>query len=150
MKLSKESELFLKNNKEKKIIFTNGCFDILHTGHVTYLNQAKKLGDLLFVGINSDKSVKRLKGFNRPINDELSRKFILQNLKCVDCVEIYEDETPLELIKMVGPKVLVKGGDWSVESIVGADFVLQSGGEVLSLKFVDGFSTTNIINKIKS
>lgn len=150
MKLSRETEKFLKNIHGKKIVFTNGCFDILHQGHVSYLNQAKSLGDFLLVGINSDESVKKLKGPSRPINSELSRKFVLENLKSVDCVEIFNEETPLELIKLIHPSILVKGGDWSPSQIVGSDYVLQGGGQVLSLNFVDGFSTTDIIKKIKS
>lgn len=148
MKLSEKTESFLEKNKNKRIVFTNGCFDILHAGHVSYLNEAKSLGDLLIVGLNSDASVKRLKGDSRPINNEAERKFILENLKAVDCVEIFEDDTPLELIKSVRPSLLVKGGDWQISQIVGSDFVLANGGEVKSLKFVDGLSTTGTIDKI--
>ncbi len=148
--LSKKAELFLRNNKDKKIVFTNGCFDILHSGHIAYLNDAKALGDLLFIGLNSDSSVKRLKGEERPINDEQERKFILENLKAVDFVELFTDETPIELIKKVDPSYLVKGGDWAVEQIIGHEFVQKNGGIVKSLPFKDGFSTTNIIEKIKS
>lgn len=149
MKLTSESISFLALNKNKKIVFTNGCFDILHRGHISYLNEAKKLGDLLFVGLNSDQSVKRAKGNDRPINDELSRKFVLENLKAVDFVEIFTEDTPYDLISLVRPMVLVKGGDWAIPNIVGGDLVLSYGGEVRSLKFVDGFSTTNVINKIQ-
>lgn len=144
----KDLSSFLKESKNKKIVFTNGCFDILHRGHVAYLNEAKALGDLLVVGLNSDDSVKRLKGPERPINSQLDRKFVLENLKAVDFVEIFEEDTPLQLIKKVAPSVLVKGGDWAPEQIVGSEFVLENGGKVLSLNFVDGFSTTNIIDKI--
>lgn len=140
---------FLKENQNKKIVFTNGCFDILHRGHVAYLNEAKKLGDLLFVGLNSDASVKRLKGPERPINKESDRKFVLENLQSVDWVEIFDEDTPLELIKKVKPQVLVKGGDWKVEEIVGSSEVLSWGGQVFSLNFVDGYSTTNILNIVK-
>ena len=132
----------------QKIVFTNGCFDIIHRGHVDYLNRAKSLGDYLIVGLNSDNSIKRIKGPKRPINDQDSRKFVLENLRAVDQVIIFDEDTPLKLIKMVKPKVLVKGGDWSVKDIVGSDFVKDRGGEVYSLKFVDNFSTTNIINEI--
>lgn len=142
-------ENFLKNNKNKKIVFTNGCFDILHRGHVAYLNEAKSLGDILFIGLNSDTSVKRLKGPERPVNNEQDRKFVLENLKAVDFVEIFEEDTPLNLIKKVTPNILVKGGDWSVDQIVGSKEVMDSGGEVFSLNFVDGFSTTSTIEKIK-
>lgn len=150
MQLSEETQSFIKSAKDRKVVFTNGCFDIVHRGHISYLNEAKALGDLLVVGVNSDKSVKRLKGEERPINNESDRKFLLENLKAVDHVVIFEEDTPLELIKLIMPDVLVKGGDWEPEQIVGSDVVLQNGGQVLSLNFVDGFSTTNIIDKIKS
>lgn len=141
---------FISSSSDKKVVFTNGCFDILHRGHVAYLNEAKSLGDLLIVGLNSDASVKRLKGEERPVNSEQDRKFVLENLKAVDHVEIFEQDTPLELIKRVVPNVLVKGGDWKPEQIVGSEFVLSNGGKVLSLNFVDGFSTTKIIEKINN
>ena len=134
----------------KKIVFTNGCFDILHRGHVAYLNEARKLGDALIVGLNADESVKRLKGPERPINKEDDRLFVMKNLKCVDAVEIFTEDTPLELIKAVRPMVLVKGGDWSVDQIVGGREVIGWGGEVLSLSFVDGYSTTSVIKKIQA
>ena len=141
---------FMDSNQGKKIVFTNGCFDILHRGHVAYLNQAKHLGDLLIVGLNSDKSVKRLKGNSRPINNELDRKYVLENLKSVDLVVIFEEDTPLELISNILPEVLVKGGDWEINQIVGSDIVIKNGGKVLSLDFIEGHSTTNIIEKSKS
>ncbi len=143
--LSQSTQEFLRKNQEKKIVFTNGCFDILHVGHVAYLEEAKKLGDLLFVGLNSDASVRRLKGEHRPINNELDRRFVLSSLRSVDCVEIFNEDTPLELIKMVNPAVLVKGGDWSVQQIVGHEHVMSYGGKVLSLTFVDGYSTSKLI-----
>ncbi len=139
---------FLKDLQKKKIVFTNGCFDILHSGHVSYLNEAKSLGDVLIVGLNSDLSVKRLKGESRPINSEQDRKFVLENLKAVDYVIIFEDDTPLRLIKGITPQILVKGGDWTPDQIVGSEFVLENGGEVLSLSFKKGYSTTKIIEKI--
>lgn len=142
-------ESFLANNKNKKIVFTNGCFDILHRGHVAYLNEAKSLGDLLIVGLNSDASVKRLKGPERPINNELDRKFVLENLKAVDFVQIFEEDTPLNLIKQVLPDILVKGGDWKPEQIVGSSEVISNGGQVFSLNFINGFSTTSTISKIQ-
>jgi rfaE bifunctional protein nucleotidyltransferase chain/domain len=148
MILSKETESFLKKYENKKIVFTNGCFDILHRGHVSYLNHARSLGDALFVGLNSDSSVRKLKGPTRPINSELDRKFVLENLKCIDCVDIFSEETPLELIKLIRPLILVKGGDWTPDKIVGSQEVLSWGGKVLSLPFVDGFSTTSIVEKI--
>ncbi len=139
---------FVSQNAGKKIVFTNGCFDILHRGHVHYLNEARRLGDRLVIGLNADASVKRLKGESRPINSELDRKFVIENLKCVDHVVIFHEDTPLELIKALRPQVLVKGGDWKIEQIVGAKEVIAAGGEVFSLSFVDGYSTTNTINKI--
>lgn len=142
-------EKFLADNKGKKIVFTNGCFDILHRGHVTYLSEARKLGDLLVVGLNSDASVHRLKGPERPINKELDRQYVLSQLKAVDFVEIFTEDTPLNLILKVKPKVLVKGGDWKIDQIVGAKEVIADGGDVFSLNFVDGYSTTNIIQKIQ-
>jgi rfaE bifunctional protein nucleotidyltransferase chain/domain len=146
---SERLEKFLSEHQNKKIVFTNGCFDILHRGHVTYLSEARKLGDLLVVGLNSDESVKRLKGPERPINRESDRQFVLSQLKAVDFVEIFSDDTPLDLILKVRPKVLVKGGDWKIEQIVGAKEVIADGGQVYSLNFVDGYSTTSLINKIQ-
>ena len=142
-------ERFLEENKGKKIVFTNGCFDILHRGHVTYLAEAKKLGDLLVLGVNSDASVKRLKGPERPINNENDRAYVLSQLKSVDFTEIFTEDTPLNLINKVMPKVLVKGGDWKIDQIVGAKEVIANGGDVFSLNFVDGYSTTSIIHKIQ-
>jgi rfaE bifunctional protein nucleotidyltransferase chain/domain len=147
---SNELESFLKKNKNKRIVFTNGCFDIIHVGHVTYLEQARTLGDALIVGLNSDQSVRNLKGNERPINDEKSRKKVLECLRSVDFVEIFSEETPIELIKFISPLVLVKGGDWPPESIVGYEFVKSYKGEVLSLPFIDGYSTTSTIKKIIS
>jgi D-beta-D-heptose 7-phosphate kinase/D-beta-D-heptose 1-phosphate adenosyltransferase len=142
-------EEFLKTHKNKKIVFTNGCFDLLHPGHVTYLAQAKRLGDVLIVGLNSDASIKRLKGEERPIQCEYDRKVILEHLRSVDFVEIFHDDTPLELIKKINPYVLVKGGDWPVSSIVGSKEVLAAGGEVKTLLFIEGKSTTGLVTKIK-
>lgn len=141
---------FREQNTGRKIVFTNGCFDILHRGHLEYLNEAKKLGDILVVGLNSDNSVRELKGPDRPVNNEKDREFMLLNLKAVDNVWIFNDLTPLKLIIDLKPDVLVKGGDWQIDQIVGAKEVLESGGEVFSLNFVDGYSTTNIIKKIQS
>ncbi len=148
--LSNEAQIFLNNNSDKKIVFTNGCFDLLHVGHLLYLSEARKLGDLLVVGLNSDSSVKKLKGENRPVNSELDRKFFLENLKSVDLVEMFSGTTPLELIKKIKPMVLVKGGDWEVQEIIGHDFVSSYKGYVKSLSFKDGYSTTNLIKKIRS
>lgn len=131
----------------KKIVFTNGCFDLLHLGHVTYLEEARKLGDVLIVGINSDESVKRLKGPTRPIQNENDRCQILAALKSVDHTILFAEDTPLNLIKSISPDVLVKGGDWKPEQIIGSEHVLASGGSVQSLNFVNGKSTTGIIEK---
>ncbi|KUJ96533.1 MAG: D-glycero-beta-D-manno-heptose 1-phosphate adenylyltransferase [Desulfonauticus sp.] len=147
--VSKEEFLKLKEKFQgKRIVFTNGCFDILHPGHVDYLNRAKELGDILVVGLNSDASVRRLKGAKRPVNGEQDRAFVLSNLKAVDYVIIFEEDTPYELIQAIEPDFLVKGGDWPVEKIVGADIVLKKGGQVLSLEFLPGYSTTFLIEKI--
>jgi D-beta-D-heptose 7-phosphate kinase/D-beta-D-heptose 1-phosphate adenosyltransferase len=133
----------------QKIVFTNGCFDVLHFGHVHYLLQAKKLGDILVIGLNSDDSVRRLKGPTRPINGENERAFVLAALVCVDYVTLFEEDTPEELIKVLRPDVLVKGGDYTLDNIVGADFVTQNGGTVTTIPFVEGFSSTRIIEKLK-
>lgn len=146
---SQELTRFLERNHGKKIVFTNGCFDILHRGHVTYLAEARKLGDLLVVGVNADASVKRLKGPERPINNENDRSFVLSQLKSVDFTEIFTEDTPLNLILTVKPNVLVKGGDWKIDQIVGGKEVQSMGGQVFSLNFVDGYSTTNLIEKIQ-
>ena len=135
--------------QNKKIVFTNGCFDILHLGHVTYLKQARALGDFLFVGLNSDSSVKKLKGENRPIQTEKDRAEILSSLKSVDAVSIFEEETPLTLIKKIWPDVLVKGGDWPIDKIIGSKEVIEAGGKVLSLPFVEGHSSSDLIDKLK-
>lgn len=145
-----KSRLDQYRSENKKIVFTNGCFDLLHIGHITYLEEAKKLGDVLIVGINSDASVAKLKGPTRPIQNESDRSQILAALKAVDHTIIFSEETPLALIESVKPDVLVKGGDWKTNQIVGSDFVLSYGGAVRSLNFVDGKSTTAIINKSKT
>lgn len=131
-----------------KIVFTNGCFDLLHFGHLHYLAEARDLGDKLIVGLNSGNSVRRLKGATRPINDELTRTHMLAALAVVDAVVVFEEDTPLSLIQLIQPDILVKGGDWKPEQIVGSDVVLAKGGQVLSLPFVTGYSTTNIEQKI--
>ena len=137
--------------KSKKIVFTNGCFDLLHVGHVRYLQQARALGDFLVVGLNSDASVKMLgKGPDRPVQVEQDRAEILAALECVNAVCIFGEPTPIKLIEAVKPHILVKGGDWDVSKIVGADFVMKNGGEVKSLAFVPGRSTSDIIKKINS
>lgn len=131
-----------------RIVFTNGCFDLLHYGHLHYLAQARDLADRLVVGLNSADSVRRLKGPHRPINDELTRTHLLAALQMVDAIIVFEEDTPLDLIQLVQPDILVKGGDWKPEQIVGSDLVLARGGQVLSLPFVTGYSTTNIEQKI--
>ena len=133
----------------KKVVFTNGCFDVLHRGHVSYLAQARDLGDLLVLGLNSDSSVRRLKGPTRPVNDEESRALVLASLECVDYVVLFDEDTPYRLIDAVQPDILVKGGDYQIDQIVGYDIVKARGGEVLTLPFVDGFSSTSIINRLK-
>ncbi len=139
---------FAAHRNNKAVVFTNGCFDILHVGHIRYLKDAKSLGGLLVVGLNSDASVRRLKGEERPVQEEGDRAEVLAALNMVDYVCLFDEDTPLELIKKVHPDKLVKGGDWTPDKIVGSDFVLQNGGEVVSLPFHKGRSTTNIVNKI--
>ncbi len=137
------------NLLSKKVAFTNGCFDILHEGHIYSLSQAAKEADYLIVGVNSDASTKRLKGNERPINNEQSRSLLLASLEIVDAVIIFEEDTPLELITALLPDVLVKGGDYTIEQIVGAEEVMSNGGRVVINKIVEGFSTTGIVEKIK-
>ncbi|EPZ50550.1 bifunctional protein RfaE, domain II [Bacteriovorax sp. BAL6_X] len=149
MKYQQAKEFVESHFSEKRIVFTNGCFDILHRGHLMYLNEAKKLGDILIIGLNSDSSVKRLKGEDRPVNSEGDRLFMLENLKSVDKVFLFDEDTPYDLISAVLPSVLVKGGDWAIDQIVGHDIVTANGGQVLSLNFEDGYSTTNLIEKIQ-
>jgi rfaE bifunctional protein nucleotidyltransferase chain/domain len=132
---------------DKKICFTNGCFDIIHAGHVTYLMKAKRLGDILIVGLNSDESVRRLKGNSRPINDQSDRAFVLSALKPVDYVVIFDQDTPYELVDLIKPDIIVKGGDYTPETVVGADIVTQKGGEVVIIPLVEGKSTTKIVEK---
>lgn len=133
----------------KKIVFTNGCFDIIHAGHIHYLKEAKKLGDFLLVALNSDESVKKIKGDKRPLVSEKNRIIIMEALYFVDFVTLFNEETPYDLIKTILPDVLVKGGDWDIENIVGKDIVERNGGTVLNIPFKDGFSTTSIIEKIR-
>lgn len=130
-----------------KIVFTNGCFDILHAGHVHLLVECKNFGDRLIVGLNSDSSVKKLKGKSRPINSEQSRATLLSAVEFVDAVIIFGEDTPEKLIQALSPNVLVKGGDWKKEEIVGSHFVLKNGGEVKTVSYLKGFSTTEIIEK---
>ena len=134
--------------KGKKVVFTNGCFDIIHKGHTSYLKLARGLGDFLIIGLNSDTSVIKLKGQNRPMNHEIIRSTNLLKLDYVDAVTIFSEETPRKIIKELQPDFLVKGGDYEPENIVGADYVRSAGGEVVIIPFVAGHSTTNIIEKL--
>lgn len=133
----------------RKVIFTNGCFDILHLGHVRYLKEAKELGDILVVGLNTDASVRKLKGSDRPVQSEEARAEILAALACVDYVTLFGDQTPALLIETLRPDILVKGGDYEPDTIVGAPFVRSYGGTVRVLKFVDGHSTTSLVEKMR-
>ncbi len=134
----------------KKIVFTNGVFDILHRGHVEYLTRARSLGDCLVVAVNSDASVKRIKGESRPVVPEGDRAFLVGSLKCVDYVCIFGEDTPYEIIRKLQPDVLVKGSDWKIEDVVGRDVVEGRGGKVVTIDYVEGRSTTSIINRILS
>lgn len=136
-------------NSGKKVVFTNGCFDIIHPGHIAYLGEAADLGDILIVGLNTDQSVCQLKGENRPINNEFSRTQLIAAMFFVDAVVLFNEETPLELINAVEPDVLVKGGDYNLENIVGAKETLSRGAEVKVLNFLPGYSSSLIIEKIK-
>lgn len=134
--------------RRKKIVFTNGCFDLLHWGHIRYLQDAKKKGDVLVVGINSDSSVKRIKEKKRPVVNEKDRLRLVASLESVDYVVLFKEDTPLKIIKFIKPDVLVKGADWNKNNIVGRDIVLSYGGRVSTIKFVKGYSTSNLIKKI--
>lgn len=135
--------------KSNTIVFTNGCFDLLHLGHLHTLQEAKKLGDKLIVGVNSSSSIQKIKGPTRPIQSEKERSGMLSALQIVDAVIIFEEETPLKIIEKVSPNVLVKGGDWEIENIVGADLVLKNNGKVKSIPIKNGYSTTKLIKTIK-
>lgn len=158
MKSSRQLKIFdraslqeqIKQWKEqgKSVVFTNGCFDLLHLGHVSYLEKAANEGDFLVVGINSDTSVSRLKGVGRPLQNEEARLHIMASLACVDAVCVFEEDTPLELIEAFNPDILVKGGDYRIEDIVGHEQVMAAGGKVLTIPIVEGYSTTNIEKKI--
>ena len=134
----------------EKIVFTNGCFDIIHRGHIEVLARTADLGNRLIVGLNSDRSIQALKGDNRPIEDEDSRAILLASLSFVNAVVLFSEETPLKLISTLNPDVLAKGGDYEIETIVGHKVVQENGGQVILIPFVDGFSSTNIIDKIKN
>ncbi len=145
---SLQRQLAVWRFQEKKIVFTNGCFDLLHLGHIDYLSKAKDLGDVLIVGVNSDDSVRRLKGSNRPITDETSRSVIIASLQFVTAVVLFNEDTPYRLIKEVQPDVLVKGSDYKAEEIVGYDIVTAKGGTIHTIDFLKGYSTTEIVNRI--
>lgn len=134
----------------KKVVFTNGVFDILHEGHISSLNEAASHGDFLVVAVNGDASVKRLKGNSRPVNNENARALLLASLLVTDAIVIFHEDTPLEVIKSILPDVMVKGGDYKIEEIAGAKEVLENGGQVVLAKIVEGVSTTNIIDRIKN
>jgi rfaE bifunctional protein nucleotidyltransferase chain/domain len=135
--------------KEKKVVFTNGCFDLIHRGHLEVLANTADLGDKLIIGLNSDSSIKYLKGKNRPIMDEISRAILLASLQFVDAIVFFSEETPYKLIETLVPDVLAKGGDYKVTEIAGREVVLENGGEVILVPFIHGFSSTNIVEKIK-
>lgn len=145
-----QTELTEWRNEGHHVVFTNGCFDLLHLGHIDYLEKASQLGDRFIIGINSDASVRRLKGESRPLQNEEARSRLLAALAFVDAVVLFTEDTPLALISAIQPDVLVKGDDYSVENIVGADVVLQKGGQVRTVALVAGCSTTALVNKIKS
>jgi len=133
----------------KKVVFTNGVFDLLHIGHITYMAKAAELGDKLVIGLNSDSSVKRIKGEDRPVNDQNSRAALLAALFFVDAIVVFEEDTPINIITALMPDILVKGADYAVENIVGAKEVIENGGEVKTIDFVEGYSSTSIIQKIR-
>jgi rfaE bifunctional protein nucleotidyltransferase chain/domain len=147
----KEAEVLTGKWKREhqKVVFTNGCFDLLHLGHIDYLEKSRNLGDKLIVGVNSDASINRIKGADRPIQDEYARLRLVAALDFVDAVIKFEEDTPEELIRFLMPDILVKGADYEVSNIVGADDVMKNGGNVETITLLDGYSTTNIINKIK-
>ena len=144
--LKKLIDNWKQNNN--KIVFTNGCFDIVHRGHIDVLSKIADLGDKLFIGLNSDSSIKRIKGGDRPIIDQFSRSLLLASIEFIDAVIIFENDTPIELINSIKPDILAKGGDYEVEKIVGYNTVIKNGGKVITVPLVKGLSTTNIINYI--
>jgi rfaE bifunctional protein nucleotidyltransferase chain/domain len=135
--------------KNQKVVFTNGCFDLIHRGHIEYLAHAASLGNFLIIGLNTDESVKRIKGHGRPVQDEYSRALQLASFQFVNRVVMFNEDTPLQLIEKVIPDILVKGGDYVADEIVGADVVRLNGGEVVTIDFIEGFSTTHMIEQIK-
>ena len=145
-----KNKVILWKKNGHKIVFTNGCFDIIHKGHIEILSKSSDLGDKLIVGLNSDSSVRNLKGNSRPIIDEDSRSIALAALSFVDAIVLFSEDTPIHLISTLNPDILAKGGDYEIRTIVGHEIVQKNGGEVILIPFVDGFSSTNIINKIKN
>ena len=145
-----EGQLEKWRNTNQKIVFTNGCFDLLHFGHVDYLAKARDLGDRLVVGLNTDGSITRIKGAARPINNEESRAAILAGMAYVDAVVLFDEETPINLISMISPDVLVKGGDYELKDVVGHEIVLNNKGKVCTIDFVDGYSSSALIEKVKA
>ncbi len=133
----------------KKIVFTNGCFDIIHAGHIDYLQKARALGDYLILGLNTDSSVRKLKGETRPINHELDRAFVLSAMQCVDCIVLFSEDTPIDLIETIKPNILVKGGDYTIDTIVGAKETIARGGQVEIIPFLEGRSSSAVIEKMK-
>jgi rfaE bifunctional protein nucleotidyltransferase chain/domain len=144
-----ENQLAVWRFKSQKIVFTNGCFDLLHLGHIDYLSKAKDLGDVLIIGVNTDDSVRRLKGDTRPITDENSRATIMASLQFVSAVVLFDEDTPYNLIKQVQPDVLVKGSDYKPEDIVGYDIVKAKGGEIVTIDYLEGYATSAIEEKIR-
>jgi len=149
-KSHKQLKLIINNLKKqgKTIAFTNGCFDILHYGHVKYLQSSKEKADVLIVALNSDSSVRKIKGRARPINKQINRIKVISALSCIDYVTIFNEETPLEVIRLLKPDVLIKGGDWDKKDIVGGDFVETYGGKVVTIPYLKGYSTSKLISKI--
>jgi len=135
---------------EKSVVFTNGCFDILHLGHIDYLSKAADEGEILIIGLNTDESVRKIKGNNRPVVEEGPRSMVLASLRFVDAVVLFNEDTPYELIKFIQPDVLIKGSDYTIDEIVGSDIVMNKGGEVKTIDFVPGYSSTDIITKIEN
>jgi rfaE bifunctional protein nucleotidyltransferase chain/domain len=144
-----KSKLAYWKFKGYEVVFTNGCFDIIHLGHIDYLSKARSLGNVLMIGLNTDHSVSKLKGPNRPVNNEIARANILASFNFVDAIVLFDQETPYELINTVKPNILVKGSDYQPEDIVGYDIVKANGGRIETIDFLEGYSTTSIIEKLK-
>lgn len=145
-----EDIIDIHKSKNRTIVFSNGCFDLVHRGHVEYLSKASDLADIFVLGLNTDASVQRLKGKDRPLQDELARAILMAGFSFIDYVVLFEEDTPYELIQQVKPDVLVKGDDYKIEDVVGYDIVQKNGGIVQTIELTEGYSTTNIVNKIKN